>query len=67
MITTTRGLMDEATLDCKRGTVEDEDRRVDWVEYRMPGEDQIIHRSVHVQVKRMPAWNAAQGEAGGVQ
>ncbi len=71
MITTTQttpdnpdGLMDEALLEKKEGVNEDDDVRVYWVEYRFPGQDEIIHRSVDVKVKRMPV--AAIAEAGSI-
>lgn len=52
MITTTLGDMDEALLDRKSGVVETDQERTEWVEYRLKGHDEIIHRSVHVHLKQ---------------
>lgn len=63
MIATLYGDMDEATLEKREGTVDNERECTTWVEYRRPGSDEVIHRSVHVRLKRMPA---IQVEAGGI-
>jgi len=52
MITTTLGDMDESTLDKREGVIETEHERTAWVEYRLPGQEEIIHRSVHVHLKQ---------------
>jgi len=52
MVTTTLGDMDEALLDKREGVVDNDNERTTWVEYRLPGQNEIIHRSVHVQLKR---------------
>jgi hypothetical protein len=44
--------MDEALLDKREGVVDNDNERTTWVEYRLPGQNEIIHRSVHVQLKR---------------
>jgi hypothetical protein len=46
--------VDDACLVKTEGVDEDEERAVRWVEYRLPGADVIVHRSVAVQVKRWP-------------
>ena len=51
MITTTLGDMDEALLDKREGVVDNDNEATSWVEYRLPGQDEIIHRSVHVTIK----------------
>ena len=50
MITTTKGLMDEALLDKREGTIDNDNETTTWVEYWMGGE--LVHRSAHVQLKR---------------
>ena len=50
MITTTKGLMDEALLDKREGTIENDNETTTWVEYWLGGE--LVHRSAHVQLKR---------------
>lgn len=57
MITTTKrtidnpkGLMDESKLDKKIIVFEDDNELTHAIEYRLDGE--LVHRSVHVQLKR---------------
>lgn len=50
MITTTKGDMDEALLECRRGLVDDDNEHTEWVEYWLA--DELVHRSVHVQLKQ---------------
>ena len=50
MITTTKGLMDEALLDKREGTIENDNETTTWIEYWLGGE--LVHRSAHVQLKR---------------
>ena len=52
MITTTKGPMDEALLEKLEGVVDNENEFTAWVEYRLPGTDEIVHRSAHVTLKR---------------
>jgi hypothetical protein len=50
----------------KRTIVTDDDNETSFaVEYRLPGADRIVHRSVHVQLKRGALLGAVQGEFGG--
>jgi hypothetical protein len=51
IITTTKGDMDESLLVKTEGVVDNENERTAWVEYRLPGSDEIIHRSAHVTLK----------------
>lgn len=44
--------MDDSLLVKSVGTDENEDAWADWVEYRLDGV--IVHRSVHVRLKRIP-------------
>jgi hypothetical protein len=52
MITTIHGLMDETTLEKREGSIDDEVEETNWVEYWLGTE--LVHRSVHVRLKRMP-------------
>jgi hypothetical protein len=46
--------VDEALLVKTEGLDENANERAQWVEYRFPGSDVIVHRSVHVTLKRWP-------------
>ena len=61
MITTTKGDMDETVLDKKTGIVDTDNEYTTWVEYRLPGSDEIIHRSAHVTFKRNVSSQTAIG------
>jgi hypothetical protein len=50
VITTTKGLMDEALLDKREGTIDNDNETTTWTEYWLGGE--LVHRSAHVQLKR---------------
>lgn len=47
-------LVDETALEKHEGCFENDDERTTWVEYRIPGDDRIVHRSVRVTLKRWP-------------
>lgn len=50
-----RSEVDESLLVKKEFVAEeDDDRKVDVIEYRFPHSDVIVHRSVHVTAKRWP-------------
>jgi hypothetical protein len=51
-ITTIHGPMDESQLVKCDGLYEDDNERTTWVEYRLPGSDEIVHRSAHVFLKK---------------
>ena len=53
MITTTKGMMDEALLDKREGEVNNDHEHTRWVEYWH--ESELVHRSVHVHLKEAPA------------
>lgn len=53
LVSTTKGLMDEALLIKSEGVVDNENELTTWTEYRLDGE--IVHRSAHVTMKKMPA------------
>jgi len=44
--------MDEALLEKKTGIVDNENEHTEWVEYRLPGTEEIIHRSVNMTIKK---------------
>lgn len=44
--------MDESLLEKTEGSVDNENELTTWVEYRLPGQQRIIHRSVHVRLKK---------------
>lgn len=50
MITTTKGLMDEAVLEKREGVVDNDNEHTTWVEYWHEGE--LVHRSAHVKLKK---------------
>ena len=53
MITTIKGMMDEALLDKREVEVNNDHEHTRWVEYWHEGE--LVHRSVHVHLKEAPA------------
>ncbi len=50
MITTTKGLIEEALLEKREGVVDNDNEYTTWVEYWYEGE--LVHRSAHVQLKK---------------
>ena len=52
LVTTTKGDMDEALLEKKEGSVDNENEYTTWTEYWL--QDELVHRSVHVTLKKMP-------------
>lgn len=59
IITTIYGDMDEADLVKTEGSIDNNVESTTWVEYRKPGSDEIVHRSVHMTLKEMPVWSEA--------
>jgi hypothetical protein len=57
-VTTTKGLMDDSLLEKKEGTIDNENELTSWVEYWLEGE--LVHRSVHVHLKKMPVFAGAE-------
>jgi hypothetical protein len=51
IITTTLGDMDDSLMDRVDGSQDTPTELVTWVEYRLKGQEEIIHRSVAVTVK----------------
>ena len=50
MVTTTKGDMDVSLLKKVEGSMEDDNEITSWVEYYL--EDELVHRSVHVHLKK---------------
>lgn len=51
-VNTTKGMMDDAILEKKEGSVDNDIEHTTWVEYWHEGE--LVHRSVHVRLKQSP-------------
>ena len=58
LITTTKGEMDESLLEMRSGEVDNENEFTTWTEYWLDGE--LIHRSAHVTLKKMPGYAGAE-------
>jgi hypothetical protein len=58
LINTTKGEMDESLLEKKEGSVDNDNEYTTWVEYWLEGE--LVHRSVHVQLKKVPNFVGAE-------
>jgi hypothetical protein len=52
LVNTTYGELDDSLLEKREGTFEDDNELTTWVEYWLEGE--LVHRSVHVTLKKMP-------------
>lgn len=63
MITTTKGLMDEATLRRVDGELDNANEHTKWVEFY--DGDELVHRSVHVHLKEGAPMVGEQGAFGG--
>ena len=50
LINTTKGEMDESLLEKRTGEIDDDNEFTQWIEYWL--EDELVHRSVHVQLKK---------------
>jgi hypothetical protein len=59
LVTTTKGEMDDSLLEKREGIVDTDNEYTTWVEYWLEGE--LVHRSAHVTLKKMPSF--AGGEA----
>ena len=62
MITTIYGDTDESFLEKKEGTIDTATESTYWVEYRQPGSDEIVHRSVHMTLKESVFSTAEPGK-----
>lgn len=63
MITTTKGLMDEALLEKRTGVLDNNHEYTTWVEYWLDGE--LVHRSAHITFKQNLTAGTAVGGFGG--
>jgi len=52
LVTTTKGEMDDSLLVKKEGSVDNDNEYTTWVEYWL--DDELVHRSVHVTLKKSP-------------
>jgi hypothetical protein len=59
LITTTKGEMDESLLEHRTGMVDDDNEFTTWTEYWL--NDELVHRSVHVTLKKMPPFGGETG------
>ena len=57
MVNTTKGEMDEALLEKREGTIDNDVEQTTWVEYWLDGE--LVHRSAHVTLKNVPSFMVA--------
>jgi hypothetical protein len=63
LISTTYGPMDDSLLEKREGVVDNENEYTTWVEYWLGTE--LVHRSAHVTVKKMPALFGEAAKIGG--
>ena len=54
LIHTTKGDLDESTLEKRTGAVDNDNESTTWVEYWLEGE--LVHRSVHIALKKPMVW-----------
>lgn len=52
--------MDDSELERRTGTQENEHAFCDWTEYWLNG--QMVHRSVHARLKRLPSMDSITGD-----
>ena len=60
IVTTTKGDMDDSLLVRKDGNMEDSNEKTSWVEYYLG--DELVHRSVHVELKNPLVTETILGE-----
>ena len=58
IVTTTKGDMDNSLLEHRSGEVDNDNEFTTWTEYWLDGE--LVHRSVHVTLKKSPAFASAE-------
>jgi len=58
IVTTTKGDMDDSLLEHRTGEVDNDNEFTTWTEYWLEGE--LVHRSVHVTLKKMPVFAGAE-------
>ena len=62
LVTTTKGDMDTSLLEKREGSVDNENEYTTWIEYWLEGE--LVHRSVHVTLKKSPSIASAVASFG---
>jgi hypothetical protein len=62
IVTTTKGDMDDSLLEKKEGIIDNDNETTSWVEYWLEGE--LVHRSVHMTLKRNVAGEAVAQSLG---
>ena len=55
---TTKGEMDDSLLSKQEGSLDNEDEFTTWTEYYL--DDELVHRSVHVTLKKAPGFAGAE-------
>jgi hypothetical protein len=60
LVTTTKGEMDDSLLVSKDGNMENDNEKTSWVEYYLG--DELVHRSVHVELKNPLVAETTLGE-----
>ena len=50
IVNTTKGEMDDSSLEKREGSLDNDNESTTWVEYWLDGE--LVHRSVHVALKK---------------
>jgi hypothetical protein len=60
MVNTTKGPVDDSLMQQSTGFLDNDNEHTEWVEYRLNGE--LVHRSVHVTLKKSLFTDAAAGE-----
>jgi hypothetical protein len=58
LVTTTKGDMDDSLLRRQDGELDNEDEHTTWTEYYL--DDELVHRSAHVRLKKMPTFAGAE-------
>ena len=59
LVTTTKGEMDDSLLEHRSGEVDNDNEFTAWTEYWL--NDELVHRSVHVTLKKMPPMGGETG------
>jgi len=60
LVNTTKGEMDDSLLVRKDGNMENDNEKTSWVEYYLG--DELVHRSVHVELKNPLVAETTLGE-----
>jgi len=63
LVNTTKGEMEESLLEKKTGFVDNDNEYTTWVEYWL--DEELVHRSVHVQLKQSAAFAGAEAASFG--